>query len=376
MRSADGSHAKHAASVTPRSADPGGRPPGTPRGADPGRRPPGTPRRPGRASRPVLTACRLAVALTVATSLGLALPSSTAGAAADTPVPSLKVLLARAAKISAEIDRLGQQYDALRIQLQSAHAQLRIAQLTERRDRQLLALYRSSVAGIAAAGFMVGSVSPTLQLLESSNPQATLDRSSILSELQHEDGTKINLVAAANAAAERASALAVQQATQAAKLSTAMRAEVVKIQVKENILNSAVYTQALQVYQHTGHYPVHLNGDSIGVQAVRAALTKIGDPYVWGAAGPSAFDCSGLVVWAYAQIGISLMHFTGDLWNEGVHIAQSQLQPGDLVFFFADLGHVGIYIGDGMMIDAPTWGQPVQVQTVWWGAFAGAVRIA
>jgi peptidoglycan DL-endopeptidase CwlO len=326
--------------------------------------------------RPALAPARLAAVVALAVSAGLAVPGSSAGAAGRTPAPSLKILLARAAKISNEIDVLSQQYDAMRIQLTAARTQLRIARLTERRDKRLLAIYQASVADIAAAGYMAGSVNPTLQLLESSDPQAMLDRASILAELQHENGTKISLVTAANAAAERASALAAQESSQATKLSAAIRIEVAKIQAKENVLNSAVYGKALAIYQRTGHYPVHLNGDSIGVEAVREALTRVGDMYEWGAAGPTRFDCSGLVVWAYAQIGISLEHYTGDLWNEGEHISRSQLEPGDLVFFFADLGHVGIYVGDGMMVDAPTWGQPVQVQEVFWSVYAGAVRIA
>ena len=116
-------------------------------------------------------------------------------------------------------------------------------------------------------------------------------------------------------------------------------------------------------------------GQAIGVQALRYALTKVGDPYVWGAAGPNAFDCSGLVMWSYAQIGISLPHYTGAQWNSGVHVSRSQLQPGDLVFFFADLGHVGMYVGNGLMVDAPTYGVPVHVEPVLWSAYAGAVRI-
>ena len=331
--------------------------------------------RQGRLTRRILLAGRLATAMTVATAVSLALPSS-AGAAGGGQPPSLKVLLARAAKISNEIDILGQEYDALRIQLAAAHSQLRVARLTLRRDKRLLAVDQSAIAGIAAAGYMAGGMNPTLQLLESANPQAMLDRASILSELQQQNSTKMSLVAAANAAAKRASLMAVQEAKQAAILSAKMRAKVAKIQGKEDILNGAVYKKALEIYQQTGKYPVHLNGDSIGVEALRAALTKVGDPYVWGAAGPGAFDCSGLVVWAYAQIGISLQHFTGDLWNEGEHISRSQLRPGDLVFFFADLGHVGIYVGNGLMVDAPTFGQPVQVQAVFWSAYAGAVRIA
>jgi peptidoglycan DL-endopeptidase CwlO len=97
---------------------------------------------------------------------------------------------------------------------------------------------------------------------------------------------------------------------------------------------------------------------------------------VWGGAGPTVFDCSGLVVWAYAQLGISLPHFTGDLWNSGVHVSRAQLQPGDLVFFFASISHVGIYVGHGFMLDAPTFGIPVGIHPIFWGSYVGAVRIA
>jgi peptidoglycan DL-endopeptidase CwlO len=367
-RSPDGRHSRRRA-----SADLKGRPPGVRHRADRSGKHLG---RPDRKIRPILAAGRIAAAMTVAASAGLVLPISSAGAAAGGSTPSLKVLLARAAKISNEIDMLGQDYDALRIQLDAAQAQLRIARLTERRDRRLLAIYQSSVAGIAAAGYMAGGINPALQLLESSNPRAMLDRASILSELQHENGAKIRLVTAANADAERASAMAVEEAAQAAKLSAAMRVEVAKIQAKEDVLNSAVYAKALDIYRRTGHYPVHLNGDSIGVQALRAALTRLGDPYVYAAAGPNAFDCSGLVVWAYAQVGISLLHYTGDLWNEGEHIPRSQLEPGDLVFFYPDIGHVGIYVGNGLMVDAPSTGQVVQIQPIWWSLYVGAVRIA
>jgi cell wall-associated NlpC family hydrolase len=341
-----------------------GRPARSPRGA-----------RPGQRTQSKLASGSLATALTLVATIGLAIGGSSAGAAVGGGSPSLAVLMARANKLSNEIDELGQKYDALKIQYAAAQAQLRIARLSEARDQRLIATDQSSVAAIAAAGYMTGGINPTMALLESSDPQAMLNRASILSELQQQNGTKIALVTSANAAAKRAGVLATQEAAQAAKLSSAMKGEVAKIQAKEDVLNSAVYSKALAVYQETGHYPTHITGDSIGVQALRWALTRVGDPYVWGAAGPDAFDCSGLVVWAYAHLGISLEHFTGDLWNEGEHIPRSQLEPGDLVFFFPDIGHVGIYVGDGLMVDAPTFGQNVQVQPVFWSAYVGAVRI-
>jgi peptidoglycan DL-endopeptidase CwlO len=316
----------------------------------------------------------LAAALGLAASIGLIIPGAASAASAG-PAPSLSVLMARANKLSNQIDVLGQQYDALRIQYAAAQEQLRIARLSETRDERLMVGDQSSVAAIASAGYMAGGINPTLQLLESDNPQAMLDRASILSEMQQQNGAEMALVTSASAAAKRAGVLAVQEARQAARLSGAMKGEVAKIQAKEDVLNSAVYSKALAIYQQTGHYPTHITGDSIGVQALRWALTRVGDPYVWGAAGPDSFDCSGLVVWAYAHLGISLEHYTGDLWNEGEHISRSQLEPGDLVFFFADIGHVGIYVGDGLMVDAPTFGQDVQVQPVFWSVYVGAVRI-
>ena len=149
------------------------------------------------------------------------------------------------------------------------------------------------------------------------------------------------------------------------------------IDAKIDTVNSAAMKQAMAIYTQTGTYPT-INiptANTVGAQALQAALTRVGDPYVWGAAGPGEFDCSGLVVWAFGQEGIALPHYTGDLWNSGVHVARNDLEPGDLVFFFPDISHVGIYVGNGLMIDAPTFGVPVHVEEVFWSAYAGAVRI-
>lgn len=102
-------------------------------------------------------------------------------------------------------------------------------------------------------------------------------------------------------------------------------------------------------------------GSSVGASAVAAALTRIGSPYVWGAAGPNAFDCSGLVMWAFGQQGVSLPHSSQALARGGTPVAMSDIQPGDLITYYGDASHVGIYIGDGMMVHASTFGQPVLV---------------
>jgi cell wall-associated NlpC family hydrolase len=113
-----------------------------------------------------------------------------------------------------------------------------------------------------------------------------------------------------------------------------------------------------------------------GVVAV--AMSQLGTPYVWGGAAPGGFDCSGLVMWAYAQVGVSLPHSTYALFAMGVPISRDQLQPGDLVFFDG-VGHVGIYIGGDQFIHAPHTGDVVRISSLddpWYSAeYVGARRI-
>lgn len=320
---------------------------------------------------------RVAVLAGVATLASFALPGGVGSAAPATTPPSLKTLLARATRLSNQIDSLGQQYDGLKIQLAEANAEAKIARETAARDAKALTAGQAAVGQIAAQGYMHGSFDPALQLLQSSDPQSFINRASIMLQLQQENGDRVTVLAAAEAAAERARLTAVQEEHKARNLAAAVAAKVALIQKKEAVLNSAAFRQAMAVFKRTGRYPdiTIPGGNSVGVQALRFALTKRGDPYVWGAAGPNAFDCSGLVVWAYAQVGISLPHFTGDLWNSGPHISRSQLEPGDLVFFFADISHMGIYVGNGLMLAASTEGVPIHVEPVFWSGYVGAVRI-
>ena len=102
-------------------------------------------------------------------------------------------------------------------------------------------------------------------------------------------------------------------------------------------------------------------GRGAGAAAVRAALTRLGAPYVWAAAGPDAFDCSGLVVWAFEQAGVSLPHSSQALASGGQPVAQSQMQPGDVITYYSDASHVGIYVGQGRIVHASTYGVPVAV---------------
>jgi cell wall-associated NlpC family hydrolase len=295
-----------------------------------------------------------------------ALPGGAAQASPSGGGGSLQQTLAEASRLSNEIDSLSEQYDALKIQVAQAKAEAKIARENAVRDASMLSSEQAYINQIAVEGYETGGLNPALQLLQSASPQNLLNRASIMTQLEDENGAKVSLVVAAETAAQRDRAAAAQEEQHAKQLQRTQSALIAKIQSKENFFNSKAYAQAEAIFQQTGHYPdIHPSGDSVGVQALRYALEMIGKPYVWGGASPSVgFDCSGLVVWAYAQIGISLEHFTGDLWNEVVHIPYSEVKPGDLVFFYADISHVGIYLGKGLMVDAPTFGQDVQIQPV------------
>jgi cell wall-associated NlpC family hydrolase len=98
--------------------------------------------------------------------------------------------------------------------------------------------------------------------------------------------------------------------------------------------------------------------------AIDTAMAQQGAPYVWAADGPSSFDCSGLTQFAYAAAGISLPHSSRMQSQMGQQVSRDQLQPGDLVFFYSPVSHVGIYIGNGQMVHAPTSGDVVKVASV------------
>lgn len=106
---------------------------------------------------------------------------------------------------------------------------------------------------------------------------------------------------------------------------------------------------------------------------IKTAMRYLGVPYVWGASSPSGFDCSGLVKYCFAKVGVPLPHSSAMQYHYGTHVSRSQLKPGDLVFFYSPIHHVGIYIGNGNMINAT--GNHVQISSVWTSNFYGATRL-
>ena len=320
------------------------------------------------------------VAPLAATAVAVALLLQPGASDADTalPQPSLSSLVAEARQLSNQVDSLGQQYDGLQIQIANAKTQERLAKLAAVRAQKAMAGSQLAVSQLAAMGYMNQGFDPTLQMLTSGDPELFLNQASTVLEINNQAGMRLTNLQKMQIASQRAQATAQEEIATVNQLQGQINGKVKAIQSKLDILNSSAMAQAMAIFNQTGSYPdiVLPLATNVGTTALRAALTQRGKPYVWGAAGPDSYDCSGLVVWAFAQEGISLPHYTGSLWNSGMHVSRDQLEPGDLVFFFADISHVGIYLGNGLMVDAPSAGQDVQVQAVFWNAYVGAVRIA
>ena len=124
--------------------------------------------------------------------------------------------------------------------------------------------------------------------------------------------------------------------------------------------------------------PAPPNNPAPGYQvAISYAQAQLGKPYQWGGSGPNSFDCSGLVMMAWAQAGVYFPHLAQDQYDMTERIPLSDLLPGDLVFYGTpdDVYHVGLYIGGGDMIDAPETGQNVQIQSIYWSGLLGAGRV-
>ena len=172
----------------------------------------------------------------------------------------------------------------------------------------------------------------------------------------------------------------------AQRLYNSVRAEIAQLQAAQRASQYAALQQAHQavIAQRTqtdlgggfigGNLPPGRYGAAVGI-----AEQYLGVPYVWGGASPSGFDCSGLVMYVYAQLGVSLPHYTVSQYSypNAVHPSRSELQPGDLVFF-AGLGHVGIYIGGNQFIHAPHTGTVVSIDSMtgWYSSeYYGATRI-
>ncbi|GAB2820228.1 C40 family peptidase [Actinocorallia aurea] len=275
--------------------------------------------------------------------------------------------------IHEELETVSEEINGLKVKLKQAERAAKVARENAERQQKAMKGAAERVTSLAATSYMTGGTSDQAFLLATSNdPQAFLDQSATLSYFANQDGTRVMTLLSAMQSANRAQKSADDRAKQVRDLKKQLtdRQDDLKDQYTK-IRDKIVREDPGKVVDIP---PVP--GAGKAAEALRYALGQLGKPYVWGAAGPSSYDCSGLVMWAYRQVGISLPHYTGSQWSAGTHISEGDLQPGDLVFFYSDLHHVGLYLGDGQMVHAPQTGDVVKIAPIAGRPYAGAVRIA
>jgi cell wall-associated NlpC family hydrolase len=281
--------------------------------------------------------------------------------------------------------------------------------------RAQLATFQDQVDKVAASQYMGGRPDGLNALLTASSPQGLIDQMSVQRVMAAEISSQMKSFKEAGAqaaVAEEASAKSAAEAKTAAEQAAAVRADLQSKQSKLQVEMAIVKSQyeALTPNQREALAamppvppippppPAPAPGDPAilaaappgiapppagavvpppgippgdmapvpaegghGTTVIQAALSRIGSPYSWGGSGPNAFDCSGLVMWSFQQAGISLPHSSQALANGGAPVSMDQIQPGDVINYYSDASHTAIYIGNGMMVHASTYGTPVRV---------------
>ncbi|MGR6963573.1 NlpC/P60 family protein [Geodermatophilus sp. URMC 61] len=272
-------------------------------------------------------------------------------------------------------ETLAQQQDAVRSAGQAVAAAQTQLDALDGRIRQ-----------VARTAFTAGDGMPELDLLMTSgSAEEFVSQLATLDAIAGHTDDVLGAVAASAAAAERARADA--DAAQAAAQRTLDDVTARQAQLEADTADYQAQYDALSAPQqqevvaaHAGRSvpaaPAAAAGGAAQI-AVDTALAQVGDPYVWGAGGPNAFDCSGLTQYAYAAAGISLPHSSRMQAAMGSAVSRSELQPGDLIFYHSPVSHVAMYIGNGQMVHASTSGQPVKVVSVdSMGGITGMRRVA
>lgn len=299
------------------------------------------------------------------------------------------------ASVTKQLDRLAQRTEVLTEQYNGTLVQIRRQEAAiaaaKRQVREAQARYdgaRRQFAVIAAAHYQGSAFSSTGAILSSRSGDSYLDAlatqqlvaahsAEVLSELDaaQTDGAKAQKTASRLLAEARAARAGLGE----------KRAQVEAKTAQMRALLSGLTAAERAAYSSRGApTPAEISAalaepapSQKARTAVDFAVAQVGKPYVWAAAGPDAFDCSGLTMAAWAQAGVPLPHFSAAQYQLGRHVSYDALEPGDLVFLYSDIHHVEMYIGNGLVVSAPQEGEPVKIEylSVGRNVFAGATRL-
>jgi peptidoglycan DL-endopeptidase CwlO len=303
------------------------------------------------------------VAGTLVMMAGLLAAPAVVGPAAAASKPS-------PAELGRKAEIITEQYNAKRLALARAQRAKKAAERQLLRANAQYERLRQSVGAMAAANYMRPGSDSEISLFAGEDPQVALDQSSASRYLAAQRTNQLRQFVIARMAAQRTAADARERAAEISQITTDL--------AKKKKAIEKLIQQIPQAAPGGGATAISLPNAGKASTVVNAALSRVGLPYVFGAAGPSSFDCSGLMLWAYTKVGINLPHFTGAQYDMGTRVSRAQLRPGDIVFFYPDIGHNGMYLGGGKMVHAPRSGKNVEVVNMadyYWSNFTGAVRI-
>ncbi|MFZ3596430.1 NlpC/P60 family protein [Streptomyces sp. BH104] len=298
------------------------------------------------------------------------------------------------AQVRAKVDRLYQEaevatqkYNGAKEEADGARKKVDALQDEASRRTESLNSEREKLGSVAASQYRTGGVDPSVQLLLSSSPDAYLDKASLTERIGTRQAAAVTRVRGELREIDqlRGDADGTLSELRAKKAELADNKKKVKRKLSEarSLLDRLTPEERTPTAARSGHASrsteradLSQAPNSRAKAAISFAYGALGSPYVWGATGPSAFDCSGLTQAAYKAAGVSIPRTTYSQIDAGPRIPKSQLQPGDLVFFYSSISHVGLYIGGGKMIHAPNPSAPVRVAPIDEMPFAGATRVA
>ena len=304
--------------------------------------------------------------------------------------PDIEDVEVRVEKLYHEAEQASERYNAVREELKATQERLKSLQADLERQQDKVESVREQVASSVVAQYQGQALSSTTQVLLSQDPDAFLSRLSTVSAYNDQQAQMMGDFATQVKQLEMREEAAEHELAEIEKAEEQLAEEKAKIDAKaseaEALLNeleaeerariaaapSRSGSRTASTSSTTSTPDVAVSG-SAGA-AVSYALSQVGDAYVYGAAGPDAFDCSGLTMMAWAQAGVSLPHSSSGQMGSGASVSQSELQPGDLVFYYSPVSHVGIYIGNGQIAHAANPSTGVSITGVNTMPYSGAVR--
>jgi cell wall-associated NlpC family hydrolase len=308
----------------------------------------------------------------VVVGVGVLTPSATAK-------PDLATVKKQVEKYEHLAEQASERYNDAQVKLDQTKTKLGALNADLARQQQVVDAMREQVATMVVDQYQGDALSTTSQVVLSSNPDAFLENLNAVSaynnqrgEVMREFSTQLDRLKlrkdAVKDEAARLTALQKRMAAEKAEIDD----KAAKAQAVLDKLESDARAKIL-AGDFTGEVP-NVAASGRAAIAVRFAMAQVGKAYSYGASGPNAYDCSGLTMRAWGMAGVGLPHSSGAQQGSGTRISESELQPGDLVFYYSPVSHVGMYIGNGLIVNALNPGAGVRVSGLHSMPYSGAVR--